>query len=278
MPPEGGNPFKTRGADSAQALLLVVIGEFAYPRDRPVWNSTFVQALSLLDLEPPAIGAAIRRAAASGLLTPIRSGRRVAWQLTAPAEELLSAGGERVFSFRVVTDDWDGRWLMIWVSVPERRKGLRHQLRRRLEWLGFGSPTPGLWLSPHAGRAPDARRVLDDLGLSGQAISSIGPFGPVGDERAMVRSAWDLESLAAAYSDFSDTFGALRPRTDAEAFRAHVGMTQSWRRFPYVDPLLPRQFLPARWPGEAAARLVKHYRERWGERSRRVWELLRDGA
>lgn len=255
-------------------MLLVTLGEFAYPRDRPVPNATLIASLSLLGFEAPAIGQAVRRAATNGLLAPQRSGRRVAWQLTEQGRELLRAGGDRVFTFTGVSDDWDECWLMVLASVPESDKRRRHQLRRRLQWLGFGSPSSGLWISPHAARAEDARRVLSELDLEQRAISTVGRHGRIGEEQGMVDAAWDLRGLAAEYDAFIAAHRKLRPRTREDAFRAHVTMTQSWRRFPFVDPGLPRRFLPARWPGERAAALVAENRQTWGAGSRELWEDL----
>ena len=274
MSVDGGDPFALRGADSARAMLLVTLGEFAYPHDRPVSNTTLVGALSLLGFEAPAIGQAIRRSATTGLLQAQRSGRRVAWRLTDQGRELLRSGGERVFSFTGVARDWDERWLMVTVSVPERDKRVRHQLRRRLEWLGLGTPSAALWISPHTSCADEVRRVLVDLDLERRAISSVGPFGPVGGEQAMVDAAWDLGGLASEYEAFICSYERLEPATPQDAFRGRVTMTQAWRRFPFVDPGLPRRFLPVRWPGERAAALVAHKRELWGAPSREFWEQL----
>ena len=274
MSVDGGDPFASRGADSVRAMLLVTLGEFAHPRDRPVWNATLVGALSLLGFEAPAIGQAIRRSATNGLLEAQRSGRRVAWRLTHEGRELLRSGGERVFSFTGVTEDWDERWLMVTVSVPERDKHVRHQLRRRLEWLGLGSPSAALWVSPHVAYADEVRRVLADLDLERRAISSVGPFGPVGGEQAMVDAAWNLGELAAEYEAFIDAYDWLEPETLQDAFRSRVTMMQAWRRFPFLDPGLPRRFLPSRWPGERAAALVARNRERWGVWSCELWERL----
>ena len=49
--------------------------------------------------------------------------------------------------------EWDGRWLLVVLRVPEQRRDVRHQARTQLAWAGFGSLGGGLWIS----RTPSAR-------------------------------------------------------------------------------------------------------------------------
>jgi phenylacetic acid degradation operon negative regulatory protein len=46
-------------------------------------------------------------------------------------------------------------------------------------------------------------------------------------------------------------------------FRAQTELVHEWRKFPFLDPDLPEEVLPARWP-RAAAHAVFHERhESW---------------
>jgi phenylacetic acid degradation operon negative regulatory protein len=48
----------------------------------------------------------------------------------------------------------------------------------------------------------------------------------------------------------------------------------AWRRFPSVDPALPRELLPARWTGTTAARLFADRHAEWLAGSRAEWKRL----
>jgi phenylacetic acid degradation operon negative regulatory protein len=50
----------------------------------------------------------------------------------------------------------------------------------------------------------------------------------------------------------------------------------AWRRFPSVDPALPRELLPARWSGLEAARLFADRHQRWSGDARLEWKRLND--
>ena len=100
---------------------------------------------------------ALARTAAEGLLASDRSGRRVRWSLSASGRRLLTDGAARIYGFGTRSTAWDGRWLVLLVSVPESRRQLRHRLRTRLAWAGLGSPTPGVWVTPDPGEAGRGR-------------------------------------------------------------------------------------------------------------------------
>jgi phenylacetic acid degradation operon negative regulatory protein len=51
-------------------------------------------------------------------------------------------------------------------------------------------------------------------------------------------------------------------------------MVHAWRRFPSIDPALPRELLPARWTGESAALLFAERHRLWLGEACREWERL----
>jgi phenylacetic acid degradation operon negative regulatory protein len=55
-----------------------------------------------------------------------------------------------------------------------------------------------------------------------------------------------------------------------------VELVHAWRRFPAVDPVLPRELLPARWSGLPAARLFADRHQRWSGEARQEWKRLND--
>ena len=259
---------------SARALLLVVLGEFVWPSVRPVWSSTLLAALAEFDIEPNAARKALQRTAVTGLMETTRQGRRARWQITRAGFSLFSTGYEQVYGWGARDRSWDGQWFVLSATVPESQRRVRHHLQTRLTWAGLGSPAPGEWLTPHWQRGEQVARIIRDLGLEDQAHSFIGQLGPVGDESRLVRAAWNLDALAQDYREFIATYSALAPGTDQECLRARVALAQAWRRFPYLDPDLPPQFLPPTWPGEEASRVFRDRHNAWSARSARYWKRL----
>jgi phenylacetic acid degradation operon negative regulatory protein len=166
-----------------------------------------------------------------------------------------------VYSFRSIGDGWDGRWLLLDVTVPDDLRRLR--LRRRLAWAGFGSLPSGLVITPHTAREAEALRILASLSLERNAISLIATLGTIGRDKQFVAEAWDLGQLARRYKDFIHGVAAQRPRSDEQTFVAHTRLVHEWRRFPFFDPGLPVELLPRSWIGREAKKVFDRHYAKW---------------
>ncbi len=262
------------GATSARSLLLTVLGEFVLPRAEPVWTQVLIDVLGLLEVEHKSARQALARTAAEGLLVSDRSGRRVRWSLSGQGTRLLTDGAARIYGFSAAARPWEGRWLVLLVSVPEARRQLRHRLRTRLAWAGLGSPAPGVWVTPDPSKQDEAADVIADLELTGVTSSFVGPFGAIGEQDAVVAQAWDLAEVEAAYEEFLEAFAGADPTTPAEVLAHQIHLVHAWRRFPFLDPKLPAELLPAQWAGTRAAELFDTLHSRWDPRARRHWQHL----
>ncbi|MEU1513867.1 PaaX family transcriptional regulator C-terminal domain-containing protein [Streptomyces sp. NPDC005811] len=273
----GARPVVSRRREishvSARSLLMTVLGEYVLPQGRPVWTSALVEALAMFGVEEKSARQALARSSAEGWLAPERVGRRVRWALTPPGRRLLTEGARRIYDFGSDERVWDGTWLVVLVSVPETKRDLRHQVRTRLTWAGFGSPEPGVWITPHADREAEALGVLTELGLADGAMSFTARYGAVGSEAAMVARAWDLSEVEDRYEAFIDEFTGLHP-APADVLRAQTLLVHEWRRFPFLDPRLPAKLLPAGWSGAKAADLFHTRHAEWGPTALERWSEL----
>ncbi len=264
------------GAASARSLLLTVLGEFVLPREASAWTGALVTALGQVGIEEKAARQALSRTAAEGLLTSERNGRRVRWRLTPAGHRLLAQGTERIYGFGSRIEPWDGRWLVLAVSVPETQRQLRHRLRTRLTWAGLGSPMPGLWVTPDAEKEKEVATAIDELGV--ESFSFAGPFGQIGEQQRVVQQAWALDDVQRRYRDFLDTASTMRAASRAEAFAAQVRLVQEWRRFPFLDPALPPELLPGDWPAPAAAALFRRRHAEWHADAQAHWDEVCSSA
>jgi phenylacetic acid degradation operon negative regulatory protein len=260
------------GAPSARSLLLTVLGEWVLPGGGEVWTSALLAALGAVGVEAVAGRQAVARSAAAGLLTNEKVGRRTRWTLTGEARRLLEEGTQRIYGFAAAEPEWDGRWVLLFTSVPESSRHLRYRLRTRLGWAGFGSLSPGCWISPWADRQPAAAAVVTDLGLGDGAVSFVGALGSLGDSREVAAQAWDLDAVDADYQAFIAAHARQRPTTGEAAFGALTLMVHEWRHFPSRDPVLPLGLLPSPWRGREAARLFHTLHADWASPAGRWWE------
>jgi phenylacetic acid degradation operon negative regulatory protein len=259
------------GAGSARGILFTLLGEFVLPSEDAAWTSAVLAAFERLGVAEKATRQALMRTSNAGWLQAEKVGRRTRWLLTPAAKRLLTDGAHRIYSFGPARE-WDGQWVLVQVRIPESDRRARHVVRTRLAWAGFGSLGPGLWLSPHATREQEAIRVLTDAGAAGDAHVFVARRTGLSDTREMVAAAWDLPQIEAEYEHFISEFRA--PGIPGDVLLRQLEMVHAWRRFPALDPSLPRELLPARWSGIRAAELFADRHERWLEDARREWKRL----
>ena len=244
--------------ESARGLLITVLGEFVRPHDG-AWTQTLIELMESLGVQSKATRQSLARLADSGWLERTKVGRRTRWHLTDTSRELLESGAERIYGFGQTPRSWDGRWSVILASLPDSHQASRHRLRTRLGWAGYASFEQGTWISPWTDHEDDAVHVLDDLGLD-MATSFVAELGQLGSGADIVSRAWKLDVVSAEYQAFIDTTtrsneAAGGAATGADAARRLTLLVHRWRRFPFLDPELPADLLPANWPGTPAARL-----------------------
>jgi phenylacetic acid degradation operon negative regulatory protein len=249
------------GAPAARSLLLTVLGEYVLPRRDGVWQETLVAALSSLGYSQQAARQALSRSTREGWLQTRRHGRRTRMTLTERTAGLLGSGAERIYSFGEPWE-WDGRWLLVVLRVPEERRDVRHQLRTRLAWAGLGSLGGGVWLTPHVEREQELASAINGEPAAG-ASSFVAQSGSIGDPRQLVGAAWNLKRVSEQYQAFIDDFARVRASTPESCFRQQTLLVHAWRKFPFLDPDVPVELLPARWPRERAHALFVDRHERW---------------
>jgi phenylacetic acid degradation operon negative regulatory protein len=250
---------------------LTVLGEYVLPDGGRAWTGRLVRALGAVGVAEKAARQAVARSAEAGLLCADREGRRTRWRLTPAATALLTEGTGRIYSFGLAEPEWDGRWLLLFTSVPEVNRQLRYRLQNRLAWAGFAPLAPGTWLSPWVDREPAARAALAELALPDGQPSFVGELGGGADARDLVRRSWRLDRVEADYERFVTVHERAEPGDDEGAFAALTLLVHDWRRFPAADPGLPAGLLPEPWSGKHAADLFHSLHRAWAPAARRWW-------
>lgn len=274
--PDGGRLTPARGP-SARAYLLFVLGEYILHEDTAgAWTQTLLDALALLGFEERAARQALARSAAAGWLVSGRSGRRARWQLTSAGREYIKAAKQRIFA-PGPERDWTGDWLVVLTSLPENSRALRYRLRTALGWAGFGSPAPGVWISPHPSHAKEARQVLGSLGTDVHATILHAQLDDPGERHRLVAQAWDVGDLDARYRAFVEELAAVQPSSPADAFAARLHMLYRWRLLLLADPGLPPMLLPQDWSGEQARRLMVDRYVAWHRLATAWWDARENG-
>jgi len=250
---------------STTSLLRTLIGLYLRPLGGTISSGALVGLAEDLGIPAARARTAITRLKKHGLLLAASGG----YALNPSAVPMLERGDRRIFAVRTMRAG--DEWMLVSATIPETRRDLRHQLRRRLQFLGAGAVSAGLWILPGHLDA-EVEELLDELGARGFATlfrtSDPRPAQPLVQA---VTAWWDLEALRAEHEQFLASVTGLDLSTP---FAAYVRLIDSWRVLPYIDPGLPPELLPADWPGvrsmETFAELSALLAEPAGEHVRSV--------
>ncbi len=248
---------------SATSLLRTILG--SYIRGAGGWLSVaeIVRLMDAVDISSAHARTAILRIKNKGVLVSERREGQPGYRIHADAVTLLERGDRRIFTFRQQADG--GPWCLVSFSLPETERAARHQLRKRLAWIGCGTVSTGLWICP-AFLTDEVEEILSDLGVRHWATVFITETPqPDGSLRDAVRRWWDLETIAGMHHKFIEGFSAWGPLDEPRrAFAHYMTMLDAWRQIPYLDPGLQPSALPAGWPGFESVALFDRLRYELG--------------
>jgi len=255
-------------------MLFTLYGDYAYPSGRAIGLQAIVAMAAQLGIGEVAVRSAVARLAHQGWLRAERDGRRAQYGLTDVGRRLIDEGTRRIY--RSSPAKWNGAWCLLTYSIPETRRSLRDRMRRQLAWLGFGAMGGGAYASPRA-VSDEAKELLRMQGVESFARIFHAEFRGPGSDADLVRACWDLASIGRRYRAFESHYAPMFARDrrrirsgqlpDADAFVVRFALTHDFRRFPFIDPDLPKELVPRGWPGFRARSLFERYHA-----------LLTDGA
>jgi phenylacetic acid degradation operon negative regulatory protein len=234
---------------NARSALFDLYGDHLRSRTGSAPVAALVRLLAPLGVAPPAVRTAVSRMVRQGWLVPVRLPGGPGYALTPRADRRLDEAAARIYRTRSV--GWDGQWHLLAVG-PLADRSARERLRAGLSFLGYAPLGDGTWVGPRTSVEVDA--LLQGEGARAERFLARHD----GDTVGLVRRAWDLDGLARAYlrwlGDAEAIVSAAGPdAADEEAFAVRFRLVHEWRKFLFRDPGLPRELLPADWPGDKAA-------------------------
>jgi phenylacetic acid degradation operon negative regulatory protein len=219
-------------------------------------TQALVDLLEVFGIGEPTARIALARMRKEGWFDTRREGRQAVYVLTDKAWQLLDEGRTRIFER--AHPPWDGQWRMVIYAVPEQDRSERERLRRALAWLGFGPMATATWISPHD-RLDDVERALPETSVRLDLLTCRARDRAT--DLDMAERCWDLKALGRDYADFVTHLEGLPAAAELvglpgpEALRTRIALVSSYRHFPFRDPDLPVELLPADWPGHRAHEL-----------------------
>jgi phenylacetic acid degradation operon negative regulatory protein len=233
----------------ARSALFDLYGDHLRPRGGRAAIAALVRLLAPIGIAAPAVRTAVSRMVRQGWLHPVRMPTGPGYGLTGKATRRLDEAAARIY--RTGRREWDGHFDLVVLDLPQHRAE-RSRLTANLSFLGYGAIDGSTWVAPRPAEEVDA--LLAEAGVRFERFKAQHK----GDAAALVRRAWDLGEIGAAYDDFVERLApvvaAVGPETsDEQAYAARFTLVHSWRTFLFRDPQLPAALLPERWPGTNAA-------------------------
>ena len=236
-----------------EPLVLAFFGELVVDREAaPVPAAELISLLGELGIGAAATRATLSRMASRGLLEPVRSGRAVAYLLTAASERVLRDARDRIFAADPFAPEGEG-WTLVTFSVPESRRDVRHRVRAQLAWAGFGLLRDGLWIAPGE---VDVAEVLGELqrdGEGGEDDLELAAFRahevPGFSVAHSVGTAWRLEEIRSRHEEFQGRWtGPAVALAPEQALRDLTALVADWLDLLRAVPRPPVEHLATDWP------------------------------
>lgn len=249
-------PRPSKGG-ATQHLVVTMLGDFW--KDETDWlPSRMILALAKsLGITSSAASTALSRLAGRGVLEQSSVGRSSRYRLTEAARIRLEIGFGQVSEFGSESRKWDSQWTVVGFTIPETARETRELLRSRLKWLGFSPLYGALWVCPW-----DQTSAVDEAceayGVENYVVFRAKTSSLQGREPI---DAWDLDAMREQYFPFIESYGQAvptsteNPLTPEQAFHLRTKIMDDWRAFPWNDPGLPSELLPADFPLLTARKL-----------------------
>jgi phenylacetic acid degradation operon negative regulatory protein len=241
--------FAQRRPIRAGSLIVTLYGDCIQPRGGALWLGSINTLMAPFAIEPGLVRTALSRLVAEGWFERRRVGRNSYYRLSPRGAAEFAAAARRIYAGD--EERWSGVLQLAVLTTLDPK--VRQERREALACRGYGQLAPNVLVRPASDNAADEGTGAEDVLRLAATVDTAGPL------RELTSTCWNMDALAAAYSDLLRILAALSARPDdlrrlrdAQAFEARLLLVHEWRRILLRDPRLPRELLPADWPGSAA--------------------------
>ena len=257
-----------------RSLLFTLFGDFVRNYGGEIWVGSLIRLMQEFDIAPQAVRVALSRITADGWLRNRRLGKKGFYGLTAQGERRMAEAASRIY--KLDNPAWNGEWLIVTYTIPEKRKIVRDKIRREFSWTGFGRLASSVWISPR-----DLRPQLIEIAERYDIASHLDFFtahyrGPAENQR-LVDKCWNLDAIQQGYAAFIEVYRSKFDQqflSDEVCFCEEIQLIHEYRKFLFSDPGLPDDLLPDTWLGHEAAHIMREYYQRVTPGAHRFFESV----
>lgn len=237
-----------RGRLRVWSLVITMFGDAVVPRGGRVALGVLQDVMGRLRIEPGALRTAMSRLASDHWVIREREGRNSFYRLAEDGRNAFDLATRRIYSGGPPA--WNGAWTVA-IAPPNGDADMLSDATS----FGFVRINGDVYLRPETEGA-----IRVDDALAGALIV----HGASAEHPEAFHALWPSRDIADAYRGLIATLTPLAEALDAgtqlgglDAMAARILLIHKWRRIVLRDPGLPRDLLPADWPGEQAGLLVR---------------------
>jgi len=243
----------------SKSLIVTIFGDLIVPLSNELWLSDLIELLEPFGFNERLVRTSTSRLMEDDWLKSEREGRRSRYSVTDSGLQRFEHAYRRIYA--APPREWDSNWTMVILPKTGNGPPERSELRRELEWEGFGLLAPGIFIHP-AANVSVVGEILDRLELTQRSIVATAQDFPglLGlSMKVLVPQCWNLTTIAELYREFLTRFEPLAKilegganLTPEQAFIVQTLLIHMFRRVTLHDPRLPAPMLPENWPGYLA--------------------------
>lgn len=251
---------------NTQSMIFTIYGDYIRHYGNKIWIGSLIRLLKEFGHNEQSVRVAVSRMMKQGWIDSEKKGNKSYYFLTHRGEIRMEEAAVRIF--KLMPNDWDGKWRMLMYTIPEEKRQIRDELRKELLWSGFGSFSNGCWISPND-LEKEVNLLIEKYEIQSHVDFFVSSYKGPQEDKSLVEKSWPLQEIEGKYQEFITTYSkqyivhqsmiGKGQLTDAECFVERTKLVHEYRKFLFTDPGLPRELLPEIWNGNHAALLFEQY-------------------
>lgn len=247
-------------------MIFTIYGDYIRHYGNKIWIGSLIRLLKEFGHNEQSVRVAVSRMMKQGWIDSEKKGNKSYYFLTLRGETRMEEAAVRIF--KLMPNDWDGKWRMLMYTIPEEKRQIRDELRKELLWSGFGSFSNGCWISPN-NLEKEVNLLIEKYEIQSHVDFFVSSYKGPQEDKSLVEKSWPLQEIEGKYQEFITTYSkqyivhqsmiSKGQLTDEECFVERTKLVHEYRKFLFTDPGLPRELLPEIWNGNHAALLFEQY-------------------
>ncbi|MET0786888.1 MAG: phenylacetic acid degradation operon negative regulatory protein PaaX [Paenisporosarcina sp.] len=247
-------------------MIFTIFGDYIRHYGNKIWIGSLIRLLKEFGHNEQSVRVSVSRMMKQGWIDSEKKGNKSYYFLTPRGLDRMEEAAVRIF--KLMPNEWDGKWRMLLYSIPEEKRQIRDELRKELLWSGFGSFSNSCWISPN-NLEKEVNVLIEKYEVQPYVDFFVSDYkGPEAD-KSLVEKSWPLQEIEGKYQEFISTYSkqfiihqsmmSQGQLSDAQCFVERTKLVHEYRKFLFTDPGLPRELLPEIWNGHHAALLFEQY-------------------